>query len=602
MDIFDMFDGLCPDDLPLDESPIETKHVMKLVRAEVKATERRPRHMSRALRTALIAAAMAAFLGVTAYAAYEFFIDKYVIDQPYPFETEEEAADRTTARISLTGYQGTPEYQAYTEWEAYESDWWEKAMEQDPWQARGVDDSWHETPDNYANLYGASFQDQADELDAIVEKYGLTLHQDMAAYYQAKDLYEALGTEPFFTGDIVSYTEDYDVSGYVYDDGSFKAEFDEDLSGDRTVGIQMFVNAKGSFATISGVTELTEDCEAWQYTTKSGRSVDLYLAPRSAEIMTESEGAYMEAGVLSGSAPSYDPAKDPQLSEEQKQFYLEGCLLADPDMTEAEQEAAWQDFYDMCVEREQAALPPAITKADLETIADSIDFAALADRFDGTAHPETAGMLPVLKEREAERFAPQDAETGAYQAEQEDVSAAAIDDAEVIDELGIFALTPPEGYMDAFLSGHRLGHALDWTEQPVGDVVTRQYMGGKAAYLIELSWYRFYPDEGRSSSTTAEVLESAREFYEGQGYDLSELEVNGCEGFVFADEPWGARAAWYDPERDLLFMLVAFDADVDVGGAAELAATVGEQPDPQPTPPPAGEQTKPLSTPIPILQ
>ena len=88
MEIFDMFDGLCPEDLPLDDSPIDPSRVMSLVRAEIKGSKGKPRRLGRAVRTALIAAALAAFLGVTAYAAYEFFIDKYVIDQPAYYEPE----------------------------------------------------------------------------------------------------------------------------------------------------------------------------------------------------------------------------------------------------------------------------------------------------------------------------------------------------------------------------------------------------------------------------------------------------------------------------------------------------------------------------------
>ena len=575
MEIFDMFDGLCPEDLPLDDSPIDVKRVLDLVRAEVKVKKKKPLRLGRAVRTALIAAALAAFLGVTAYAAYELFIDKYVIDQPAYYEPETMREDQTTARISLTGYQGTPEYAAYTEWEAYENDWWEKAREHDPWQALGVDDSWHETPDNYAGLYGASFQEQADVLDAIVEKYGLTLHQDMAPYYQSQDLYEALGTEPFFGESVANAAEDWDVSGYIYDDGSFKAEFSEELSGERRVSMQMFVNAKGSFATISGVAELTEDCEAWQYTTKSGRGVDLYLSPNGARIMAESEGAYISLSAHAGSAPSYDPAGDPRLSEAEKRSYLEDCLRIDPDMTEAEQEAAWQELYDWQVEVQRSMLPTAITKEDLQTIADSIDFAVLADRFDGTAHPETADMLPVLKAREAERFTMPSADETS---EQEAASR------EVIAQWDIFELTPPAGYEDAFLSGHRLEQAPDWADRPAGDVVTRQYMGGNGAGLIELSWYRFYADEGRTSSATAEVLGEARGFYEAQGYSLSEQEIKGCEGFVFSDGSHEAAAAWYDLERDLLFLLGVYDAGMDAVGIAELAGTVTVQPAPLATP------------------
>lgn len=122
MKISELFEGSCPAGLPLDESPIRTERVLDLVRAGMGRTKK-PRRMSRVVRTSLIAAAVAAFMGVTAWAAYELFIDKYVIDQPAVLETEEQAAERPQVRVSLTGYQGTPEYMAYTEWEAYHDEY-----------------------------------------------------------------------------------------------------------------------------------------------------------------------------------------------------------------------------------------------------------------------------------------------------------------------------------------------------------------------------------------------------------------------------------------------------------------------------------------------
>ncbi len=548
MEIFDIFDGLCPDDLPLDESPIDTKNVLGLVRKEVKG---KPRRLGRAVRTALIAAAVAASLGVTAYAAYEFFIDKYVIDQPAYYERSDETDDQTTARISLTGYQGTPEYAAYTEWEAYESDWWEKAMEHDPWKERGVDDSWHETPDNYARLYGASFQDQADVLDAIVEKYGLTLHQDIAAYYCSKDLYEALCTEPFFGEPVAGLSTDRDVGSYVYEDGSFKAEFDETLSGDRTVSIQMFVNAKGSFATISGAAELTEDGEAWQYTTASGKSVDLYLAPNSAEIMTENEGAYISVSVHAGSAPSYDPATDPQLSEEEKQFYLDSCLQNAPDMTEAELEAAWQELYDWEVEVQRSMLPPAITKEDLETIADSIDFAVLADRFDGTAHPDTADMLPVLKERETERFSGH----GDLSEQYDDFMAYAVE------ELGRYAPSLlPAAFADM----------LSASQQPADE------LGLEGGELLSMGGV-FFPSAAETDGFSycrvldrdvapEEYPDLIRAWLETNvpGGEITDETVQGCPALLAMTAIHG-EVWWYDESADLLFTV-----SIDMSGGATV--------------------------------
>ena len=545
MNWYDMFNGICPGDLPLEDTPIDAKRVMGLVRENVAGTKR-PHRLGRTVRVGLVAAAILAALGVTAYAAYELFIDKYVIDQPAEYETQEQEQDRTTARISLTGYQGTPEYKAYTEWEAYENDWWEKAMEHNPWHELGVDDSWHETPDNYAYLYDASFQEQADALDAIIEKYGLTLHQDRAVYYQTKDLYEALGTEPFFDDSIDPIAPNYDVGGYIYDDGSFKAEFRELLSGDRRVDMSMFVNAKGSFAIISGSAELSEDSEAWQYTTKSGKSVDLYLAPNGAELMTESEGAYISVSAYAGSAPGYDPAADPHLSEEEKRLYLEDCLRNDPDMTKEEQEAAWQEFYNGWVEMQQSMLPPTITKEDLELIADSIDFAVLAARFDGTPHPETAEMLLVLKERENARY---EASTAAA-AEKKARSA------DILDQLGQYAPSAlPETFADG-LWGTQEPLDPDWIGLE-GEALSCS--AGYSPTEVEadtLSYYRITD----SPTEPAAYISTIREFL-AERYPDGEVTDETVQGHPAAMVVCSDNGAvyWYDEDADLLFVMSIVD-------------------------------------------
>ena len=536
MDMFELFDGTCPEELPLDPSPIRADRVMEHVSAALGG--KKPRRLSRAVRTALLAAVLAAFMGVTAYAVYELVIDKYIIDQPAEFETEEEAAGQPRTRISLTGYQGTPEYQAFTQWEAYQSEWWEKARERDPWKERGVDDSWHETPDNYAYLYGASFQEQADALDAIVEKYGLTLHQDMAAYYRAKDLYEALGTEPFLSGDIDPISESCDVGGYIYDDGSFKAEFYQLLPGDRRVSMSMFVNAKGSFATISGGVELSEDSQAWQYTTASGEAVDLYLSPNGAEIMAESAGAYMELGVYAGSAPSYDPAADPQLSQEGKAFWLEDRLQEEPDMTEAEQEAAWQLYYDETVERNEASLPPAITREDLQAVADSIDFTVLAERFDGTPHPETARMLTVLKERENARY--------------EASTAAAAESVGIIDQIGRYVPSAlPADFVNELMGRQE---ALD--PEKIGLEGMAQYGRGiyfpAATEADTLYYYRIVA----SSAAPEAYVPTIRSWLEAKFPDgkITDETVQGHPAVLSLMPDHGA-VYWYDEDADLLFSM-----------------------------------------------
>ncbi len=537
MDWFELFNGTCPKDLPLDESPVDTGRVLARVRRGVDR-KKKPRKLGRMVRTGLIAAALIAALGVTAYAVYEMFIDKYVIEQPGEFETEEEATERSRTRISMTGYQGTPEYQAYTEWEAWLRDWKIKAEENDPWEARGVDDSWHETPDNYAVIYEAYFQDQADALDAIVEKYGLTLHQDREIYYRSTDLYEALGTEPFFGSPVASIGEDYDVTGYIYDDGSFAADFEETLSGERTVSMRLFVNAKGSFAMISDALEMSEDNEAWQYETAGGETVDMYLTPNDARIMMESAGAYLEVAVDAGGAPSYDPSTDPRLSEEEKQGWLETERQMSPDRTEAEYETAWQKFYDDEVARKQSMLPPAITEEDLETIADSIDFAVLAARFDGAARPETADVLPVLKEREEERYA--------Y-----DEDTALIDalSADTIAKLGRYA---PSVFPESFTLLAQEG-PLD--QDMLGLEGTGQFADGtyipSAAELDSFAYYRITDSPTEPAAYLPTIRQRLTErFTDGE---ITDETVQGHPAILMAAGDYYGAVYWYDEDADLLF-------------------------------------------------
>ena len=56
MNYYDVFNGTCPDDLPLDESPIGAGRVMDLVRKEVKGMKQ-PHRLGRMVRVALAAAA-----------------------------------------------------------------------------------------------------------------------------------------------------------------------------------------------------------------------------------------------------------------------------------------------------------------------------------------------------------------------------------------------------------------------------------------------------------------------------------------------------------------------------------------------------------------
>ncbi len=98
MDYYDIFNGTCPDDLPLGDSPIDAGRVMGLVRAEVKSRAR-PRRLGRTVRVALAAAAIVAALGVTAWATGIIRIVK--VEKPIILGTQDSDEDIPAIDISF---------------------------------------------------------------------------------------------------------------------------------------------------------------------------------------------------------------------------------------------------------------------------------------------------------------------------------------------------------------------------------------------------------------------------------------------------------------------------------------------------------------------
>ena len=525
--ISDLMEGLGDETLTLADLGITTpERVLALVRERSGASSaaparktKRPRRLGRIL---LIAAALTALLSATAYAVYELVIDRYVIDQPAPYmdPAATEASANPVSRISLVGYQGTPEYLAFTEWEGLQEKWWTENVAF--WQEQGVDDIYHETPDNYWAFYSAVTQEQAEQVDAIMEKYGLTPHTTMATFDKTEALYDALGTESFYTDALAGAS-----NGYIYDDGTFKDEGRSYVFPDgQAVGLTVFVSAKGSFSDISGSIDLSQGYEEWSHTTAGGVTVDLVLTPSGqAEILAETNGAYIDIGV--------------------------GMSR---------------------------------TQEDLQTIADCIDFAVLAERFDGAAHPETAEKVTALRQQ---MLADNEAAQAEYEQDSADLEAVT---QTLLDELGSYTAAMPEGYANVFTAGHRQqGHGMGWTELDTFDQVSRAWFRQADMASINLDYYRFYSDGSRSGSATEQAFRDAAAYFVGKDHPLTE--INGCEGFVLAGSDQTARDVWwYDAAHDLLFDLQFWqegsDAGLDTDGMLAIAASVAEG-----TPPPAETQT-----------
>ncbi len=540
--LYELMDHYQDDEVDLaEESPVDTDRVLEMTMSRLgpqaasrrRAAKRRPARNT--LRTALIAAAIAAAMSVTAYAVYQATVEDYIIPEetaeeqvPPPAIPETEApaepTDAPVSRLSLVGYQGTPEYEAYVEW-----DTWQKENPTD-FSAVDNDDSYFETEKNYAALYGAYFKAQAEKLDEIMAKHGLVPLEDMHFVYAPEEVYDFLGTDPFLP-------EGSWGSGYVYNDGTFKLEAidfgTEDLNG------TLFVSCKGSFARIFG--GVPADYEEWSYTTASGQTVDLVMGTNGALMLLETDGAYIHLSVNMGTEAVYRTEDMLPISKEQYTADLqrdaEDGAISQEALAEAMEniDEKYQEYLDINFGDVDLAAPiqSAYTKADLEKLADSVGFDVLAERFDGSVTREqaTEDYYAFIQRLESA--------TDTYN-RTEDADAA-------IAAIGDYYLKDLEGFSMYSVSGQTADDPM------VGDgcnYVIRRYQGS-AGGGIDLSW---------SDATELSELSPLKETEDGEEIypETEQVTVQGHEARYWSDDEIGAEVEWLDQEQGLRFRVTAW--------------------------------------------
>ena len=181
--------------------------------------------------------------------------------------TAEPVSDSTV--IALQGVPGSPEFKANAEWMDFLASYDTAAMAEEAAAC---------LPEKY-DLYSASTQDMANELDQITRKYNLRLHTSVTDFDSEDTLYSLLNAEPFLT-DCTA------VSGYIYEDGSFQA-YGTNVSG-KSYEYQLGRYVKGAFSEVTLNIGSAEDYEEWIYTTSRGDEVQLAHA----------DGIDEEAGLL----------------------------------------------------------------------------------------------------------------------------------------------------------------------------------------------------------------------------------------------------------------------------------------------------------------
>ncbi len=547
--LYDLMDHYREDELDLPDARVtDAGRVGRLVHERLRpAAVDAPAAPRRRVRQPLIAAAaavMAVALGVTAYAVYQASVKDYIIQPSPAVETDAEPAPapetaeaeaqpvQAKAHLSLVGYQGTPEYEAYAEWSA----WKEENRDVDRFNEMGVDDSYYETPENYAHLYAAPFRDQAEKLDEIMEKYGLTPLEERYFFYAPEDVYDYLGTAPFLPAGSSG-------GGYFYDDGTFKLEGidfgTDDLSG------TLYASVKGSFSMIAGF--VPQDYEEWSYTTASGQTLDLVMGTDGSLMLLETDGAYIHLDVNMGTEPVYPD--QPKSKDEFRAGYEE--IAASEDATEQDKawaaqiiediDKAYQDYLDANFGGVDLDEPirPAYTKQDLEALADTVGFDVLAQRFAG----------PVDREKALENYY-----TFVQRLESATDTHNRTEDADAaIADLGSYVITaPPEGYVLYRIHGQT-------ADDPKGDgynYVTCRYQGPTGSE-ITLTW----SDELEMS----EIMPLSFSIDEnGETVDTvypeeEQVTVGGHDArYLWGYEGKYQELEWIDPDLGLRFQMVRF--------------------------------------------
>ncbi len=454
-------------------------------------------------RTLLIAAVIILALTVTALAVYQYGLrDTEMAQVSLTFERNEDGEQvlttKTTSALSLNGFSDSAEYQAYQEWTAWNEAW--IAENWDIYTELGVDDSYHETPDNYAAYYSASFQEQADKLDEIAEKYGLTLHTDLELVYTESQLCGALGIDDFLPDGVEA------KGGYYYEDGSFHLECTTVIDGAET-WITCNNNVTGSFALI--FMSMPKEYEEWSYTASGGTELIMVQTPSSSFMVAGLEGSYLIVTVDA----VLDAGELEALAEEIDLTALNDCFATEEARAET---------------RERVA---AYTEAQAT--------ATTTDNGDDTAAEAQAQRVMDI------------ADVRFYNV---DTVSDGLDGKRALADMGSFELTDlPEGFS---LTGGGSYYKMQMHSDEIDFCVTsmtRIYSDGSLDLrTVFLDWRSYYTQDGSEKLDMETAFALYKKWYADEA--LTDYTVNGYEGYYRWDEfSRQVSLCWADTDRELVF-------------------------------------------------
>ena len=248
-----------------------------------------------------IAACLLLSLGIVAYAAGWFGLKEATITDSRLEDKFEDAVyvgqELVPATVvTLSGYEGTKEYQAAKEWWAFVNDYVANDYYGDE-LGQDLGEWGKEHRGAYWNIYTPAL---AEKFQSICEKYGLAAR---SGKYEGQDsaLYEELtrlaGVAPFLSES--GRRPENPVYYTLYDDGSFDLHDcwwphdDFDNLHLAVWDIRIHRHMKGTMGEAVVELEPDEEIEEWAYTTTSGETVDLVMGQNKALILYDGEAAFV---------------------------------------------------------------------------------------------------------------------------------------------------------------------------------------------------------------------------------------------------------------------------------------------------------------------
>ena len=231
----------------------------------------------------IVAACLALLLALTAaaYATNLFGLRDLLL--PLIGESSQSVSD---GRISLTGYQGSPEWKALAEWQAFVSEY-----DPDGTIYQNTNGQLDSSLARYS-CYTVYSREMADKMDEIAAKYGLKLHTTSYDLQEHPELLELLGN---FLGDKGGYYT------YMYEDGTFQVDGTIDFEDIGAWDFRLLRSVRGTFHDAMLYIGDVSEYQEISYETACGVTVTLALSKSQALILADLEDSFVTVYIPYGS-------------------------------------------------------------------------------------------------------------------------------------------------------------------------------------------------------------------------------------------------------------------------------------------------------------